>query len=66
MVCVIVLECKSVLYVLHVRYVLVSKMLQVVLICYHMGVATPVILYLPEHAQHWFILFRLCALEDRV
>ena len=32
-VCVIVLECKSVLYVLHVRYVMVSKMLQVVLIC---------------------------------
>ena len=32
-VCVIVLECKSVLYVLHFRYVLVSKMLQVVSIC---------------------------------
>ena len=32
-VCVIVLECKSVFHVLHVRYVLVSKMLQVVLIC---------------------------------
>ena len=30
---VIVLECKSVLHVLYVRSVLVSKMLQVVLIC---------------------------------
>ena len=32
-VCVIVLECKYFLHVLHVRYVYVSKMLQVVLIC---------------------------------
>ena len=32
-VCVIVLECKSVLHVLHVRYMLVSKTLQVVFIC---------------------------------
>ena len=32
-VCVIVLECKSVLHVFNVRYVLVSKMLQVVPIC---------------------------------
>ena len=32
-VCVIVLECESVLYLLHVRYVLVIKMLQVVSIC---------------------------------
>ena len=32
-VCAIVLECKSVLHVLHVRYVLAIKMLQVVLIC---------------------------------
>ena len=30
---IIVLECKSVFHVLHVRYVLVSKMLQVVSIC---------------------------------
>ena len=30
--CVIVLQCKSVLNVLHVRYVLVRKMFQVVLI----------------------------------
>ena len=52
-VCVIVLECKSVLHVLHVRYVLVSKMLQVVSICLHMGVVTPAILYLPAQAQHW-------------
>ena len=29
-VCIIVLECKSVLHMLHGRYVLVSKMLQVV------------------------------------
>ena len=52
-VCVIVLECKSILHVLHVRYVLVSKMLQVVSICLHMGVVTPAILYLPAQAQHW-------------
>ena len=32
-VCVIALECKYVLHVLHVRCVLVSKMLQVVSIC---------------------------------
>ena len=32
-VCVILLECKSILHVLHVRYVLVSKMLQVVSVC---------------------------------
>ena len=32
-VCSIVLECKSVLHVLHVRYVLVSKISQVVSIC---------------------------------
>ena len=31
--CVIVSEYKSVLHVLHVRYALVSKMFQVVLIC---------------------------------
>ena len=30
---VIVLECKSILYVLNVRYMLTSKMLQVFLIC---------------------------------
>ena len=30
---VIVLECKSILHVLHVRYMLLSKMLQVVLVC---------------------------------
>ena len=53
--CVIVLECKSVLHVLHVRYVLVIKMLQVVSICQHMGVVTPVILYLPVQAQHGFL-----------
>ena len=51
-VCVIVLECKSILHVLHVRYVLVSKMLQVVSICLHMDVVTPAILYLPAQAQH--------------
>ena len=45
-VCVILLERKSVLHVLHVRYVLVIKTLKVVLICYHMGVATPAIMYL--------------------
>ena len=45
-VCVIVLECKSVMHVLHVRYVLVIKTLKVVLICYHLGVVTPTILYL--------------------
>ena len=33
MVCVIVLECKSVLNVIYVRYIMVSKMLQVVSIC---------------------------------
>ena len=32
-VCVISLDFNSVLHVLHVRYVLVNKMLQVVLIC---------------------------------
>ena len=32
-VCVIVLECKYILHMLHIRYVLVIKMLQVVLIC---------------------------------
>ena len=32
-VCVIVLELKSVLHLLHFRYMLVTKMLQVVLIC---------------------------------
>ena len=32
-VCLILLKCKSVLHVSHVRYVLVIKMLQVVLIC---------------------------------
>ena len=32
-VCVILLECKSVFHVLHVRYVLVSKLSQVVPIC---------------------------------
>ena len=32
-VCVILLECKSILHVLHVRYVLVSKMLKVVSVC---------------------------------
>ena len=32
-VCAIVLDCKPVLHVLHVRYVLVIKMLQVVSIC---------------------------------
>ena len=32
-VCIILFECKSVLHVLHVRYELVSKMLQVVFIC---------------------------------
>ena len=32
-VCIIVLECKYALHVLHVRYVLVIKMFQVVLIC---------------------------------
>ena len=31
--CVILLECKYVLHVLHVRYVLVIKMMQVVLVC---------------------------------
>ena len=31
--CVIVLECKSIFHVLHVRYVLVSKLSQVVPIC---------------------------------
>ena len=55
MVCVIVSECKSVLHVLHVRYVLAIKMLQVVSMCYHMGVLTPVILYLLAQAQHLFI-----------
>ena len=33
MVCVIVLECKSILHVLHVRYVLVIKILQEVSMC---------------------------------
>ena len=46
LVCVIMLYCKSVLNVLHVRYVLVSKMLQVVMISSHMGVVTPVILFM--------------------
>ena len=32
-ICVIVLECKSVLHVLHVRYALLSKMLHVVSVC---------------------------------
>ena len=32
-VCIIVLDFKSILHVLHVRYVLVSKKLQVFLIC---------------------------------
>ena len=32
-VCVIGLECKSILHVLHVRYVLVFKMYKVVLMC---------------------------------
>ena len=32
-VCVIVLECKSILHVLHVRYVFLSKMLHVVSVC---------------------------------
>ena len=36
-VCVIVLECKSIFHLLHVRYVLVIKMLQVISICYQMG-----------------------------
>ena len=45
-VCVILLECKSVLHVLHVRYVLVIEMLQVFPMCWHMGVVTPAILYL--------------------
>ena len=46
---------KSNFHALHASYVLVSKILQVVLICQHMGVLTPVILYLPAQAQHWFI-----------
>ena len=45
-VCVIVLECKSVLHVFNVRYVLVSKMLQVVSICKHIGVVVSETLYL--------------------
>ena len=52
-VCVIVLECKSVLHEFHVRYVLEIKMLQVVSMCYHMGVVIPAIPYLPAQAQHW-------------
>ena len=48
-VCVFVLECNYVLHMLHVRYVLVIKMLKLVSICLHMGVVTPVILYLPTH-----------------
>ena len=55
-VCVIVLERKSVLHVLHVRYVLASKILQLVSICYHMGVVRPVIMYLPSQSQHYFML----------
>ena len=42
--CVIGLECKSILHVFHVRYVLVIKMLQVVSMCQHMGVVTLAIL----------------------
>ena len=53
--CVIGLECKSVLNILHVSYVLVIKMFQVVLMCYHMGVATTIILYLPAQAQNWLM-----------
>ena len=45
-VCVIVLECKYVFHLLHVRYVLVIKMFQVVSICEHMGVVSPEILYI--------------------
>ena len=45
-VCVIELECKSVLHVLHVKYVLVIKILQLVYMCLHMGVVTPAILCL--------------------
>ena len=45
-VCVILLEYKSVVHVLHVRYVLVIKILQVVLMRSHMGVVTPAILYI--------------------
>ena len=47
MLCVIVLECKSNFHALHASYVLVSEILQVVFICQHMGMLTPVILYLP-------------------
>ena len=57
MLCVIVLECKFNFHALHASYVLVSKILQVVLICQHMGVLTPVILYLPAQDQHCFIPF---------
>ena len=53
-VCVIVSERKSVLHVLHVRYVLVIKTVQVVSMCYHMGVVTPAILYLPAQDQHCY------------
>ena len=52
-VCVIGLEFKSVLYLLHVRYVLIIKFLQVVFMCEHMVVVTPAILYLPVQDQHW-------------
>ena len=45
-VCVIGLECKSILNLLHFRYVLTIKMLQLVSMCEHMGVVTPKILYL--------------------
>ena len=40
-ICVIVLSFKSAYHVLHVRYVLEIKMLQVVPVCLHMGVVTP-------------------------
>ena len=53
-VCVIVLECKYVFHALHVRYVLVIQILHMVPVCYHMGVVTPAILYLPAQAQHWY------------
>ena len=45
-VCVIGLEFESVLHVLHFRYVLVLNMLEVVTMCYNMGVVTPAARYL--------------------
>ena len=51
-VCVIWLECKYGLHVLHVSYLLVIKLLQVVSMCYHIIVVTPVILCLTAQFQY--------------